>query len=51
MRVLELLCVKPSGGYVGFLSDSVLIKPSGGYICGFFSDSVLSPVVAIYVGF
>ena len=33
MWVFELLCVKPSGGYVGFLSDSVL-----------------SPVVAIYVG-
>ena len=30
-RVLECLC----------------IKLSGGYICGFLSDSVLSPVVAI----
>ena len=34
----------------GFLSYSVLCTlPSGGYV-GFLSDSVLSPVVAIYVG-
>ena len=43
--VRECLCVKPSGGCVGSLSDSVL-SPSSGCVMSV-CDSVLGSVVAV----